>query len=156
MGSCPGDSGGPLMRYRTHTRDPAYLQVGVVSGGVGRCGDENFPGVYVRVDDPRVLRFVRDGLRNETRMEEEEEEDDEEEEVHTVEGESHNRVTSDPDDDEEEAFCFVIGQCKRSFYLDGVSSKSPEDCLQRCKDTEGCRYFTHFGDQVGQIRFNDL
>ncbi len=59
IGSCPGDSGGPLVRYSTSTRDPKYVQVGVVSGGIGKCGDRNFPGVYVRVDNEHVLSFIQ-------------------------------------------------------------------------------------------------
>ncbi len=38
---------------------PRYEQVGVVSGGVGRCGDADIPGVYVRMADPEVNAFVR-------------------------------------------------------------------------------------------------
>ena len=35
-----------------------YVQVAVVHGGVGRCGDADFPGIYVRLDAPEILSFV--------------------------------------------------------------------------------------------------
>ncbi len=54
-----GDSGGPLVLFRSDVPlDQHYVQVAVVAGGVGRCGDSDFPGVYVRMEDPDVLRFV--------------------------------------------------------------------------------------------------
>ncbi len=56
-GSCPGDSGGPLVVY-TSVSD-RYVQVGVVHGTAGRCGDRNFPDIYSRLSDERVLDFVR-------------------------------------------------------------------------------------------------
>ncbi len=33
--------------------------MGIVSGGLGRCGDRNFPDVYVRVGSREILAFLR-------------------------------------------------------------------------------------------------
>ena len=44
--SCSRDSGGPLM-----LKKDSYIDlVGIVSYGAYKCGSENEPGVYARVD----------------------------------------------------------------------------------------------------------
>ena len=43
--ACFGDSGGPLV---VQTNQGAYLQVGIVGGGV-QCGDPTMPGTYARI-----------------------------------------------------------------------------------------------------------
>ena len=35
-----------------------YIQVGIVQGSIGQCGDRNIPGIYVRLDDPEILQFL--------------------------------------------------------------------------------------------------
>ena len=57
-GSCSGDSGGPLIFKNKSSNPPHYLQVGIVHGGGGDCGNERFPGVYARLDDFDVLSFI--------------------------------------------------------------------------------------------------
>jgi secreted trypsin-like serine protease len=51
-----GDSGGPLFSFNTD--DLRYIQTGIVSGGIGECGTEGQPGVFVRVDHPEILAFI--------------------------------------------------------------------------------------------------
>ena len=34
------------------------MQIGIVQGGAGQCGNERFPGVYARLDDYDVLSFI--------------------------------------------------------------------------------------------------
>ena len=34
-------------------------QVAIVSGRIGECGDQDKPGIYVRVDHPLVLGFIK-------------------------------------------------------------------------------------------------
>ena len=40
--------------------------------------------------------------------------------------------------------CFVPGECRDSITLGLFSSSSSVECLNQCKGTAGCRYFTHF------------
>jgi secreted trypsin-like serine protease len=44
--TCGGDSGGPILRREPGGR---WVQVGVVSFGVGQCGNAALPGVYTRL-----------------------------------------------------------------------------------------------------------
>ena len=58
-GSCSGDSGGPLVFNDRIAKPPRYVQVGVVQGSAGECGNERFPGLYARLDNFDVLSFIR-------------------------------------------------------------------------------------------------
>lgn len=44
--TCPGDSGGPILRRLANGQ---LVQVGVVSFGIGQCGVAALPGVYTRL-----------------------------------------------------------------------------------------------------------
>ena len=57
-GSCDGDSGGPIVQFVTDDTDPHYVQLGIVQGGIGRCGSRSFPGIYVRIGNDDILRFI--------------------------------------------------------------------------------------------------
>ena len=56
QGSCKGDSGGPLMYHNLETDQ--WIQIATVQGGIRDCGDEDFPGIYIRLDDPSVYSFI--------------------------------------------------------------------------------------------------
>lgn len=59
MGSCDGDSGGPLVKFISSANPPYYIQVGVLHGGVGQCGNSVYPGIYARLEDKEILDFVK-------------------------------------------------------------------------------------------------
>ncbi|HET7093222.1 MAG TPA: serine protease, partial [Thermomicrobiales bacterium] len=53
--SCIGDSGGPL--FSGDQANP--VQIGIVSFGEG-CAQPGFPGVYTRLSDPDIARWIHD------------------------------------------------------------------------------------------------
>ena len=55
QGACQGDSGGPLM---FKDDDGKFIQIATVEGGVGECGDKDYPGIFVRLDHPSVWNFI--------------------------------------------------------------------------------------------------
>lgn len=65
--SCQGDSGGPLfLRWagvgpvdRGENLDVGYMQVGIVSRGVG-CAWPSYPASYVRVSSPEIRGWIAD------------------------------------------------------------------------------------------------
>ncbi len=36
-----------------------WIQIATVHGGIRDCGDIDFPGLYIRLDDPDVFNFVQ-------------------------------------------------------------------------------------------------
>ncbi len=56
QGACKGDSGGPLMYKDDDTGK--FFQIALVRGGVGECGDDEYPGIFVRVDHPSIWKFI--------------------------------------------------------------------------------------------------
>ncbi len=55
-GPCIGDGGGPLMFKDSVSRK--YIQIATVEGGVGQCGDADYPGIFVRLDHPLIWNFI--------------------------------------------------------------------------------------------------
>jgi secreted trypsin-like serine protease len=60
QGSCKGDSGGPLM-YQDDINEK-WIQIATVQGGIRNCGDLEYPGLYIRLDDPNVFSFIKSVL----------------------------------------------------------------------------------------------
>ena len=58
-GSCSGDSGGPLVFHDRLSTPTRHIQVGIVQGGAGECGNDRFPGLYARLDNIEVLSFIK-------------------------------------------------------------------------------------------------
>ncbi len=62
QGACQGDSGGPLMYKDDDTGK--YIQIATVRGGVGECGDDEYPGIFVRVDHPSIWKFISSTVKS--------------------------------------------------------------------------------------------
>ena len=58
LGTCPGDSGGPLIYYNQDT--DKNLQIGIVFGSLQECSDQNYPSLYARLDNYYILNFIRE------------------------------------------------------------------------------------------------
>ncbi|MGH2913271.1 MAG: trypsin-like serine protease, partial [Solirubrobacteraceae bacterium] len=63
LDTCYGDSGGPLVVDQdTPPRPPGdYVLAGLVDFGNG-CAQAGFAGVYTRVSNPEVMRFLNSGI----------------------------------------------------------------------------------------------
>ena len=64
QGSCKGDSGGPIMTKNLSSKK--WIQIGIVQGGVGECGDKDYPGIYIRLNHPLVLNFITSTVESKT------------------------------------------------------------------------------------------
>jgi secreted trypsin-like serine protease len=62
QGACQGDSGGPLM-YKDE--EGKYIQIATVEGGVGNCGDKDYPGIFVRLAHPSIWKFIYSTIKGE-------------------------------------------------------------------------------------------
>ena len=57
--TCPGDSGGPLFDLvNLNSTSRRYIQYGVIHGSIVRCSWTRFPGIFVRVTEPLVWKFI--------------------------------------------------------------------------------------------------
>jgi secreted trypsin-like serine protease len=56
QGSCKGDSGGPLLLHNWET--DSWIQFALVQGAVRDCGDIDYPGIYIRLDDWGIFSFI--------------------------------------------------------------------------------------------------
>ena len=57
LGSCPGDSGGPLTIY--DKKIERFVLLGAVRGSLEYCNDLEFPSLFARLEDYQILKFVR-------------------------------------------------------------------------------------------------
>ena len=57
LGSCPGDSGGPLTIYDDKIN--RFVLIGAVRGSASECSDLSFPSLFARLEDYEILKFVR-------------------------------------------------------------------------------------------------
>ncbi len=44
----------------------SWTQIGIVQGGIRDCGDPDYPGLYIRLDDAEVLNFIFEKTGRET------------------------------------------------------------------------------------------
>jgi hypothetical protein len=49
---------------KLHFISPLGLQIAVVQGGIRSCGDKDYPGIFVRLDDTEVLNFINSVVNN--------------------------------------------------------------------------------------------
>ena len=62
-GTCYGDSGGPLVFHDDSQHPSRHIQVGIVQGALpNQCASKDFPGIYVRTDNPDVWYFINDTI----------------------------------------------------------------------------------------------
>ncbi len=40
------------------------FQIAIVQGGIRNCGDLDYPGIFVRLDDPAVFNFINSVVSN--------------------------------------------------------------------------------------------
>ena len=57
-GVCKGDSGGPLIQYDSNINNQQFVQIGVVHGGMKDCYNDEFPAIFNRLTNPKILEFV--------------------------------------------------------------------------------------------------
>jgi len=62
QGSCHGDSGGPLLFHNWETN--SWIQFALVQGAVKDCGDIDYPGIYIRLEDPSIFSFIHSFLES--------------------------------------------------------------------------------------------
>jgi secreted trypsin-like serine protease len=55
-GPCKGDSGGPVMYKNNELKK--YIQIAIVKGSLGECGDKDFPAIFARLDHPSIWNFI--------------------------------------------------------------------------------------------------
>ena len=56
-GACEGDSGGPIFKFEPN--EERFTQIGVVQGGLGKCGDPTLPAIFIRLEDPEIISFIK-------------------------------------------------------------------------------------------------
>ena len=63
VGTCPGDSGSPLVKLMSFTSPPFYMLVGVTHGSSDHCEDRRIdaPGIFARLKNENILKFVTEG-----------------------------------------------------------------------------------------------
>ena len=52
------------------------------------------------------------------------------------------------DSSNKEIGCFVPGECQDSISIGVVQESTPEQCLDECKATDDCQYFSHYQDNA--------
>ena len=53
---CQGDSGGPVITK--DVRNQKFIQIGVTHGSLIECSAREFPGIFVRLDHPKIWKFL--------------------------------------------------------------------------------------------------
>ena len=51
--------------------------------------------------------------------------------------------------------CFVEGECTNSFYVAATDTDDIQGCLDFCRDSPGCNFFTHYNVSSGCFAFQN-
>ena len=49
---------------RVYKHQNRFFQYGIVHGGVGQCGNNKYPSIYARIEDPEIHEFIKKELGN--------------------------------------------------------------------------------------------
>ena len=55
-GSCSGDSGAPL--FRKSNDGETYIQIGIVHGNIGQCGNAEYPDIFAQLEHKDILCWL--------------------------------------------------------------------------------------------------
>ena len=59
---CVQDAGGPAVQLELveteKYQDPRWVQVAIVHGSIDKCDNSHFSSIFVRLDEPDVLRWI--------------------------------------------------------------------------------------------------
>ena len=47
---------------RDYDHENRYFQYGVVHGGIGECGNNRYPNIFARIEDPEINAFIKEEL----------------------------------------------------------------------------------------------
>ena len=61
-GLCHGDSGGPIINFDSNVDAKYFIQIGVIHGGILECSNDVYPAIFVRLDHPDILDFVKNAI----------------------------------------------------------------------------------------------
>jgi hypothetical protein len=45
--------------YQDLEKDQRWVQIATVQGAIRNCGDVDYPGLFIRLDDPSIFSFIR-------------------------------------------------------------------------------------------------
>ena len=47
---------------RVYEQGYRFFQYGIVHGGIGQCGNNKYPNIFARIEDPEIHAFIKDEL----------------------------------------------------------------------------------------------
>ena len=67
FGTCPGDSGAPLLTddFDRESEEVVYKVLGVLHGGVDACDNSEYPAIYTRITTPKIYKWIKEEVLSE-------------------------------------------------------------------------------------------
>ena len=67
FGTCPGDSGAPLLTdfLDLKSGEILYQVLGVLHGGVVACDNSEYPAIYTRISTPKIYKWIQEKVFSE-------------------------------------------------------------------------------------------